>query len=508
MSYSGIDEHERYKKILVSPINRLPINLVSWTRDLLPEFLWIEYLRQAYNELVFLELYTEVTQCISSYADGSTNFLGFISDFGRISDDKKKEILIDHKELVVTAFAEPFGQILILYPKSPAAWLLPENWIAKQSFDKNASLSSLKATVEKLFQGKDPYSGYLRMIPLRRLFESGKIFLPKTLKIVELLPKYPHNLSDEDRSFCESFGRAIVTPIMQENLADRGWSKYFWRRNFELSPCENFENQDRFRLKPLDEELFREIYMICSINAEILNEYLAKIAKAYIIDLYSPEKDEIILGLFSRIVRLTSLILSNPLMWSYDLSRIMLRCLSDTTITFCYLIKKNDDKLFQGFIDYGKGKEKLLLLHLQDTHPEIDTASGESIDQLALNLGGGFSPAFVDINLGDWKDVSARDMANECNLMEIYRIIYDPTSSDIHGSWTSIKNANLTYCVNPLHRYHRIPQNSEPPVFLQPVKIAIELAGKAIQASYELLHFPKLEKPFVDLPQIDDKENS
>ncbi len=228
-----------------------------------------------------------------------------------------------------------------------------------------------------------------------------------------------------------------------------------------------------------------------------------RVVASYVIDLYSPETDEIVLGLFSRIIRLTSLILTNSLLWSYDLSRILLRCLSDTTITYCYLIEKNDNQLFQSFIDYGKGKEKLLLLHLQDTHPGTGTATGESIDQLASNLGGGFSPALIDINLGDWKDVSARDMAKTCNLMEIYRIIYDPTSSDIHGTWTSIKNTNLTYCVNPLHRYHRLPQLEDPPQFLQPVQISINLVEKAINSSIDKLGFPNLEKPLIDIPITD-----
>ena len=89
-------------------------------------------------------------------------------------------------------------------------------------------------------------------------------------------------------------------------------------------------------------------------------------------------------------------------------------------------------------------------------------------------------------------------------MMEVYRIIYDPTSSDIHGTWTSIKNTNLTYCVNPLHRYHRLPQLQDPPIFIQPAKIALDLVDKAIISSIEKLGFPNLEKPFLNLPSMDD----
>lgn len=504
LSYSGIDKHKRERKKLIAPINRLPIGQINWPRDILPEFLWIEYLRQSYNEEVFLELYSHFVKKIGFYAEETPLFLGLISDFGRIPGEKKEEIIKEHQQLIKTAFTEPFGDIIRLYPESPASWLLPEELLFDESFNGSASISGLKATVEKIIPGKDSYTGYLRMIPLRPLFEMGKIHLLKSLDIIELLPKYPHRLSDEDRARCESFGRSILTMIIQDNIGDRAWSQYFWRRNFELSPCENLNDEKKFVRKTIDTKWLDNIYQICENNSSLLNEYLDHVVESYIIDLYSPETDEVLLGLFSRIIRLTSLILTKPLLWSYDLSRILLRCLSDTTITYCYLIKKNESQLFQSFIDYGKGKEKLLLLHLQDTHQNTQTVTGESIDQLALHLGGGFSPALIDINLGDWKDVSVRDMANECNLMDIYRIIYDPTSSDIHGTWTSIKNTNLTYCVNPLHRYHRLPQLEDPPIFIQPVQIALDLAEKAIISSIEKLGFPKLKKPFLDLPSMDN----
>ena len=58
MSYSGINEHKRDRKKLVAPLNKLPIDQINWPRDILPEFLWIEYLRQTYDEEVFLEFYS------------------------------------------------------------------------------------------------------------------------------------------------------------------------------------------------------------------------------------------------------------------------------------------------------------------------------------------------------------------------------------------------------------------------------------------------------------------
>jgi len=504
MSYSGISDHHRYKKKLVAPINRLPISQIIWDRDMLPEYLWIEYLRQSYNEVVFLDMHLQFVKIFDSYIEEPFTFLGLISDFSKIPDGCKEEIKQKHSEIIEKAFLEPFGDVLNLYPDSPASWLLSKKWENDNEYNEKVTIPILKNTIEKILPGKDPYTSYLRMIPLRVLMEKGKIHVPKGLEIIELLPKYPHHLSTDEREMCESFGRSVVNIATQDNFSDLSWSKYFWRRNFDLSACENFHNQNRYVLKPIDENKFNKIQKICSINGKILKDYLKIVIKNYTIDLYSPDKDEIILGLFSRIIRIGSLILNNPLLWSYDLSRIMIRCLSDSTITYCYLILKNDDELFNSFIEHGKGKEKLLLLHLQDNHPDAKTVSGESVDQLVNSMGGGFSPELIDINLGDWKKISARKMAQECGLTEVYRVIYDPSSSDIHGTWTSIKNANLTHCINPLHRYHRIPQQENPPIFLEPVRIALDLIVKTIDLSIENIGFPIMSKSFQNLPEINN----
>jgi hypothetical protein len=37
-------------------------------------------------------------------------------------------------------------------------------------------------------------------------------------------------------------------------------------------------------------------------------------------------------------------------------------------------------------------------------------------------------------------------------------LVYSPTSAELHGEWVSLKEHNLTLCVNPLHRYHRLPK--------------------------------------------------
>jgi hypothetical protein len=217
------------------------------------------------------------------------------------------------------------------------------------------------------------------------------------------------------------------------------------------------------------------------------------------IDLYDPDKDEVVLGLFSRFVRLYITFTTNYHLWVQDLSRIFLRCLADTCIVLCFLLHRNDDKLYKDFIKYGKGQEKLLMLHLQDTHIDGIGPSGETVEQLANELGGGIMPELIDIDLAGWTKTSTREMAAQCDLLRIFHLIYTPTSSDVHGTWTSIKNVNLTYCVNPLHRFHRIPQKLEVPLFLTPLILANDMWKAVIIFCENKYSFPRFDKEFKDI---------
>lgn len=217
-------------------MDQLPAKLVNWQRDILPEHLWIEFLRQKYPETDFLNFYSELCDTLRSYSEGNLAFLGLVSDFGRIPENKRLEIVNKHRDLIIPIFAEPFGDTLRLYPKAPCFWLLPKEWLKTHRIPPSEAFNTLSRTLERLFPGKDDYCGYLRMVPFGRLFEEGKItFAPsaRVQHIIELLPKYPHLLSARDRALCESVGRAIIGAELPYHV-NVEWAKYFWRRTRAL----------------------------------------------------------------------------------------------------------------------------------------------------------------------------------------------------------------------------------------------------------------------------------
>jgi hypothetical protein len=272
------------------------------------------------------------------------------------------------------------------------------------------------------------------------------------------------------------------------------WSKHFWRRNLELSECEVLRFEPTDVEKKAIEELKTRIGEVSSFNSISTKRYFAKLLTKYAFDLYDPLKDEVITGLLSRIERLYLLVLENTQKGLDDVSRILLRCMADSVLTYCYLLRQNSPELFRKFKDYGEGKEKQLLLNLQDTPQSCPTLGGETVETLSASLGGGIAPERVDISLGNWIDVSSRDIAKELGLESVYCMIYDPASADIHGTWSSIKNINLRYCVNPLHRYHRVPWIGKFPYRPMPIDCATVLLKTAIDWSAKSLGFPRIDR--------------
>ena len=176
----------------------------------------------------------------------------------------------------------------------------------------------------------------------------------------------------------------------------------------------------------------------------------------------------------------------------------MLRCLADTAITFSYLMVAGTDEDYRKFREYGEGQEKLLMLHLQDSYPTEKSREGRSSEAISSELGA-FTPEVLSIELGNWSKKDSRKLAAEAGLERFYRLIYSPTSSDLHGTWLSLKHSNLCRCAEALHRFHRLPAYSEPPFYVDMVAAAQSLYAHCVGVAIDRLGYPPLDRP---LPQF------
>ena len=74
------------------------------------------------------------------------------------------------------------------------------------------------------------------------------------------------------------------------------------------------------------------------------------------------------------------------------------------------------------------------------------------------------------------------DRAIEAGLDDDYQLTYSPTSTVLHGMWNSLAQMNLRRCINPLHRFHFVPNMFAPPLLLEPLHQATQIMDESLGA--------------------------
>ena len=134
--------------------------------------------------------------------------------------------------------------------------------------------------------------------------------------------------------------------------------------------------------------------------------------------------------------------------------RIVFRTIVETFITFSYLAKKDDPTIWLQYRSAGAGQAKLAFLKniREEQAPEfVDLSLLEVLANEDRWM------EYQDISTGHWANLNLRKIAEEAGVKDAYDRYYDWTSNYTHGQWGAVRDAALTTCANPLHRFHRIP---------------------------------------------------
>jgi hypothetical protein len=466
------------------------IETAEWTRDLLPEHLWLAALANKFGLDNTPRIYNKFMDAVDVHWRHPFVALGLVSDFGLVPADERPIFLEKNRDLVDEAFHNVIGRALALYPDGPAAWLINKQLLESEgALDPFVELPVLRRLVTMLAPGKDAFAGRLRAIPLNRLFKHNKLFIAKGLSVADLLPKYPSGLTEQEQYLVESMARSMLGMLVQQRGASEPltWPKYFWRHNYDMLPCRPTEQQV-VGAEPVSSTDAEKLAESLHRNAGAAKQYLEQLRTKLRVDLYDPRKGEVLFGLFARLTRLYALMAEDPFLWARDVSGIMLRPLAETAITFSYLAKVGTDEDFDRFIEYGEGQQKLLMLHLQDNYPNQTSLEGLTAEQLADEIE--VWPEMVEIELGSWSKKDARRLAQEAGLEDLYRLVFNPSSGDLHGSWVSLKSSNLVRCAEPLHRWHRLPTYTEPPFFVNTAIMAQSLYVRSRNEAISVLGYP------------------
>jgi hypothetical protein len=498
--YTSLAGHARDKSRLVSPINSLRrLQMIDWFRDLLPEHLWIDLLAGRFGESGYLSMFNRLLDKLQEAAGEEPIFHGYISEFALFPEDKRAAFMEANADLVKEAFFEPAGRFLTGYPAFPAAWLCAPFIGNAKPPDVEEIADVLTRSVTRLAPGKNVYVGHLRILPFSRKVRAKKFSVAAGSPHLDLMARYPAECSDDEKRRVQQFAAMTMNATMSDQYANFPWAALFWRHNHQIVACHPLG----FTMSAgafLDEAETERLLEVSGRNAEKAFNYLKPLGDTYKCDLFAPERDEILLGLFTRLTRLFFKMCTDSSLWAQDMAGILLRCLVETGIVFAYLSRKGTPEEFAAFRSYGEGKQKLLMLHLQDTYSGSQSLQGKSPAEIARSVSDGASPEFVNIELDNWTKKSARDLALAAGFEKYYRLVYDPSSADVHGTWMSLDQSNLTRCSQPLHRFHRLPGVFEPPAYSCFVRVAHDLYSECLKIGIETLGFPPFAEAYEDLP--------
>jgi hypothetical protein len=231
------------------------------------------------------------------------------------------------------------------------------------------------------------------------------------------------------------------------------WSLNFWLQGSRETPC----------MRPAEEVAVDTVEPDAEL-AHIVDE-IDRLWRSVVMD--EPRHDipsvaSVTLGLGGRVWRMMHHIIDLSRAGNGEMAEIALRCQCDSHFTMLWLLKQNDPRLFQSFVEYSSGKDKALLEYVRAMEDKKDPKSKTYKSSMEKELSAdiwseGIWEQLVAEERGAWTNATAHDMAKETGREHTYKIVFSRASDIVHGSWRALKRYHLQKCLNPLHKFHSIP---------------------------------------------------
>jgi hypothetical protein len=178
-------------------------------------------------------------------------------------------------------------------------------------------------------------------------------------------------------------------------------------------------------------------------------------------EIYDNEISEAVGGLAARQSNLAIEMARNPGIWNVHIAPLVLRCMIDAHITLAWILVSPKDRS-RDYIRYGLGQEKLFLEYLKNEadgipEGEFDGGMSEVINEREAWMNSQLLEWAIEVNVGSWSGTSVRDMASESGCESLYKFVYVPFSGAVHNMWQHVGVNNMVTCLNPMHKFHRIP---------------------------------------------------
>lgn len=506
---SSLKDYRRTGKTLQPPFRTISkTKNVPWLRDTFPDMLWLcSVITQHGDEgmLLAAKFIDRVESVIdAAVADGRVQkpdgllLGGELTSFELVSEELRSEIIYALRSdgLYEGGIPGILARALGKYSDMPGAWLL-DGWRGREPIiPSDEQERYLAKVVLDSSHGQSSVATRAKCMTLRARFKAGKIVLSPEVfeEWKEVLPRYPSNITEEERRRIEPSIRATFLAFASDKygVAEDGadtpalaWARTFWRQNWKLYMCKTSGDQPSGSELRASKDSITAAQRQWHAELDDLQKSFDQTAQHVDPDLYTPDRYEVLTGITLRMLRSLSVLIGYPALWTMEHGSSITRALLESRIVLKWLIQRNDPELYSRFKDYGRGRIKLLKLHLEEYRDSLEDPSPDldrNIEYLNALVNQDIWEEFQDISIeGNFAGIDTRKMAEQVGLLSEYRLLFAPASASVHGEWGALDQYILTVCENPLHRHHRVPRAD------LHIRLGPELVDSAFSIAHELV---------------------
>jgi hypothetical protein len=428
---------KRKGKVIASPVSGLNLQFSSWINDVIPEVLWSLLAITGLSREDALSSYRRILAKVRENKGDLENRRLEHSRLAELEQSVFNAVFAD--ECAKQDFAIALSPLLLLEG-------LPDrkHWEALLPNPDTDAWSRLAAAVARTFDHQSQEATDARWLKITTVAVQGMLHLPTNM--AERAREYDEYPNRGDMKSVRPSIRALEMSF-RPGIGDEKrsqWMDEFWLECWQSTDC-LLANPDEEATKADHASLFEQLV---KLDDALVGYFLETVEQTGI-----DAKHDACFGLTFYILQLLFFCLKSTVGQALP-GRIALRSAVECYITLAYLVHHDNPTVWLQYRNYGTGQSKLAFLKRLDQDEVPSFISAELLEQLA-NQDAWME--FQDIKLGAWADKNLRNMAQEAGEKAFYDRYYDVLSGYVHGNWSAISHAVFGLCLNPLHRFHRVP---------------------------------------------------
>ncbi|MEX5625571.1 DUF5677 domain-containing protein [Pseudomonas marginalis] len=493
--------HKKIGKALVPPFMQLPgMSFSSWANDRLPDMLWACLVITVIPRKEAIEVFRDIASIGLKYRQDDELQQGAEPKQARGWTLRHVDLPNQPIELFNALVARVLRCHAGLQALRPLLLLdnLPglQWWKAALDIDPvDDDWQTLGEAVLKTFDHQSQEATDVRWLSVLFKIGLGELLVFEGLRErVQELIEYPYRGEMRSvRPSIRSMEMAVTT--LKPDQAPNLWPESFWAYMLEHTDCLPAPLESRGRASQDPQALVKAIN---DVREALLEHWYTSLSTSGL----NPKHDGVFGFGFYALACLAEMGMGP--MSSAITGRLLLRSLTECRISLAYLVRNGTDEMWKKFRSYGAGQAKLALLkHEEMSGQKPRFVTLETLEALANE---DYFQEYVEIDLGHWCGKDLRRLAEESATKEDYDRYYGWASGFVHGQWGAMRDTNFTHCLNPLHRFHRIPLP-----FHRMLESTTDDALHLVNCILDDVNtiYPGLDARFVlaDVPAGDEEEN-